>query len=133
MLPLPFADHDEDDHVDENNETTTTTTEPNSRSGRADSGEFFAPSLCRQLSFEGLMGGFLKNAAPKKGLRKKQEDEVAQQAQARAVPERGSLGRSLSVEDLGVDQEPHKPRRGRRPERQGEATETAGDMTQEEV
>ena len=120
MLPLPFADDDDDDH-DENKETTTTTQDSR---GRADSGEFFAPSLCRQQSFEGLMGGFLKNAAPKKGLRKKQEDEVAQQAQQRAVPERGSLGRSLSVEDLGVDQEPHKPRRGRRPERQGESAAT---------
>ena len=117
MLPLPFAD-DDDACADENKATGSTA----SRSD--DDGEFFAPSLCRQQSFEGLMGGFLKNAAPKKGLRKKQEDEVAQQAQQRAVPERGSLGRSLSVEDLGVDQEPHKPRRGRRPERQGESAAT---------
>lgn len=124
MLPLPFSD---DDSVDENKGTGAASDSEDS---------FFAPRLCRQLSFEGLMGGFLRKAEPKKsGLRKKQEEEhQAQEKEGRVLPERGSLGRSLSVEELLPDQdEPHKPRRGRRPERQGEAAATTEAAGKEEV
>ena len=129
MLPLPFG-NDDDDNVQAERSGT--------RPPTSDDG-FFAPSLCRQKSFEGLMAGFLGKATPKKsGLREKQQEEEQARAEqeGRALPERGSLGRSLSVEDLGVEDggaEPHKPRRGRRPERHGEATGAAASSTDDNL
>ena len=64
--------------------------------------------LCREKSFEGLLGSFMKTAAPKKAaLRRKEENET------NAPPERRSVGRTKSFE--GMLQPQTSFRGGRRP------------------
>ena len=113
MMRLPFLnlDNDDDDkrgceqsqkeqgqeqeHIDVEN--------PNRRGNR--NPEF---PLCREKSFEGLLGSFMKGAAPKRaGLRRKEENETT------APPERRSVGRTKSFE--GMLQPQPSFRGGRRP------------------
>ena len=119
-LELPFDD--------ENDGETEIVDVQNDAKGDDGDDDFFAPSLCRQKSFEGLMGGFLKKAAPKKVVRKQEpepEDTMNNE------PERGTLGRSKSMEENDLRQyaaatqggeEPHRPRGGRRPLRSEAST-----------
>lgn len=75
--------------------------------------------LCREKSFEGLLGDFMKSAAPKKaGLRRKEEYVKPNSA----PPERRCVGRTKSFEGCLQPQQSFL-RGGRRPNPRPQETE----------
>ena len=97
-------DDDDDKSCEQQPQHVVDVENPNRRSNH--NPEF---PLCREKSFEGLLGSFMKGAAPKKaGLRRKEENET------NAPPERRSVGRTKSFEGAMLEPEPSF-RGGRRP------------------
>eukprot|EP00977_Amphora_coffeiformis_P022729 scaffold11394_cov183-Amphora_coffeaeformis.AAC.14 len=103
-MALPSLDLDDDN--DKSSEQTRQEIDVENPNRRGNHNPEFP--LCREKSFEGLLGSFMKGAAPKKaGLRRKEENET------NAPPERRSVGRTKSFE--GMLQPQPSFRGGRRP------------------